>query len=145
MRDETWQILDDTFLRSPVLKAETVETAEVVAAEQDVGIPLPEDYKAFVCRYGGAVVGPFPIFGLRKATPMGRDQASFVDITKGFRRQRWPGVEKLAVISQDHSGNPVGIDSEGRVWISDHDHGALQVIADSFEDYLRKWCLQLPS
>jgi hypothetical protein len=44
----------------------------------------------------------------------------------------------------DHAGNPVGIDSEGRVWISDHDARAVQLLADTFEGYVRKWCLRLP-
>src|SRR5579859_2355423 len=75
MRNETWQALDDIFFRTPVLKAEEVDCDEIEAAEREVGIVLADDYEEFVCRYGGAIVGPFRVFGLRKAIPMGRNGA----------------------------------------------------------------------
>lgn len=144
MRDETWQALDDLFSKTPILKADEVESDEIAAAERDVGVALNEDYKEFVRRYGGAIVGPFRVFGLRKAVPMGKNERSFVEVTNSFRRQRWPSVEKWAIISMDHGGNPVGLDEAGKVWISDHDARAVQVIAANFEEYLRKHCLSLP-
>ena len=143
MRDETWQVLDDIFSRTPILKSEEVEFDEISAAEGEVGVVLSDDYKEFVHRYGGAIVGPFRVFGLRKAVPMGRNEGSFVEVTNSFRRQRWPGVEKWAIISTDHAGNPIGLDAEGKIWISDHDARAVQTIAASFEAYLRKQCLKL--
>ena len=143
MRNETWQALDDLFSRTPILRAEGVETDEIAAAEHEVGVKLDEDYKEFIRRYGGAIVGPFRVFGLRKAVPMGRNEESFVEVTKTFRRQRWPGVEAWAIISMDHAGNPVGLDTEGKVWIYDHDARAAKVIASDFEDYLRKQCLKM--
>jgi hypothetical protein len=144
MRAETWQALDDLFASTPLLRAEEVEADEIAAAEREVGIELAEDYKEFIHRYGGAIVGPFRLFGLRKAIPMGRNEKSFVEITNTFRRQHWPAVDKLAVISMDHAGNPVGLDGTGKVWISDHDSRRVQIIAESFEGYLRKQCLNLP-
>jgi hypothetical protein len=144
MRSETWQILDSIFSRTPILKSEKVEFEEIAVAEREVGIVLADDYKEFIHRYGGAIVGPFRVFGLRKAVPMGRNQESFVVVTHSFRQQRWPGVNKWAIISSDHAGNPIGLDAEGRVWISDHDASAVQAIATSFESYLRKQCLKLP-
>lgn len=143
MRDETWQILDDFFSRTPILKAEEVEFDEIAVAEREVGIVLADDYKEFIHRYGGAIVGPFRVFGLRKAIPMGRNEGSFVEITKSFRQQQWLGVEDWAIISTDHAGNPVGLDAEGKVWISDHDARAVQSIATDFETYLRNQCLKL--
>ncbi len=144
MRDETWQALDDLFSKTPILKADVVESDEIAAAERDVGVVLHEDYKEFVHRYGGAIVGPFRVFGLRKAVPMGNHEASFVEVTKSFRLQRWPAVEKWAVISMDYGGNPIGLDEAGKVWISDHDARAVQVVAENFEEYLRKRCLNMP-
>ena len=95
-------------------------------------------------RYGGAIIGPFRVFGLRKAVPMGRTEALFVEVTKSFRRQRWPGAEKWAVISIDQACNSVELDAEGKIWTFDHDTRTMQVIATSFEAYLRKLCLNLP-
>jgi hypothetical protein len=98
----------------------------------------------FIHRYGGAIVGPYRVFGLRNSEPMGNGEDSFLKVTKAFRQKGWPGVEKWAVISMDRGGNPIGLDADGKVWISDHDFGGVQVIAKSFEEYLRKSCLKLP-
>lgn len=144
MRDQTWQALEDFFSEYPVLKAEPVKSAEVTAAERKIGIPLPEDYKEFIRRYGGAIVGPFSIFGLRHAEPMGDDESSFLEVTRRFREDHWPGTDKWVIISTDFDGNPVGLDAEGKVWISDHDVSAIQPLAPNFEAYLRKLCLELP-
>jgi SMI1/KNR4 family protein SUKH-1 len=144
MRNQTWQALEDIFSEYPILKAEPVESPEVIAAEREIGIPLAEDYKEFIRRYGGAIVGPFPVYGLRRAEPMGDDESSFLEVTERFRKDRWPGVEKWVIISTDFDGNPVGLDPEGKIWISDHDECAIQLLARSFEEYLRDWCLRLP-
>lgn len=144
MRKQTWKILDDEYSEAPFLRAEGVSAAEVADAERKVGVRLAKDYKEFIRRYGGAMVGPNPIFGLRNAEPMGVDDSSMPEITKFFRQQHWPGVEKWAIISTDQSGNPVGLDAEGKVWISDHDARAIQLLAPNFEAYLREWCLHLP-
>jgi len=143
MKANTRQLLEELFPKTPILKAESVDAAEIAAAEAALGVSLSHDYKEFIARYGGGIVGPFPIFGLRKAAPMAKNEDSFVEVTKMFRRQGWPDVRKLAVISMDHAGNPIGIDGAGRVWISDHEARTVQVIADDFETYLRKSCLNL--
>jgi len=143
MKANTWQILEKLYSESPILKAEPVDAAEIAAAEAELGVPLSRDYKEFIARYGGGIVGPFPIFGLRKAAPMAKNEGSFVEVTKTFRRQGWPDVKKWAVISVDHAGNPIGLDGVGKVWVSDHEARAVQVIADNFETYLRKNCLNL--
>jgi hypothetical protein len=144
MRNETWEALDSQFSETPILKAESVELDEIVAAERRLSVPLVDDYREFIRRYGGAIVGPFPVYGLRKAGPMGNREGSFLEITEAFRQKGWPGVENWVVISMDHGGNPIGLDADGKIWISDHDAGAVQVIAKSFESYLRKQCLNLP-
>ena len=143
MKENTWQTLNELFSISPILKAEGVAASEIAAAEAEIGVVLSRDYKDFIAEYGGAIIGPFRIFGLRKAIPMGKNEASFVEITKMFRQQHWPGVEKWAIISMDHGGNPIGLDEAGTVWISDHDAQAVQVIAHDFEEYLRRCCLNL--
>ena len=143
MRNETWEALDQMFREYPILRAESVGSDEIVTAGRKLGVPIPDDHKEFIHRYGGAIVGPFRIFGLRKAEPMGNGEGSFLEVTEAFRQQGWPGVEKWAVISMDHSGNPIGLDADGKIWISDHDAGAVQVIANNFESYLRNQCLKL--
>jgi len=74
---------------------------------------------------------------------MGADEGSVVDVTNRFRKDGWAGTDKWAVVSVDHSGNPIGLDSTGAVWLSDHDFGEVVQIADSFEAFIRKRCLGL--
>lgn len=143
MKSDTWQALDELYATHPIMKAESVPYEEIDSAFAEIAFGLPDDYREFIHRYGGAIVGAFPVFGLRRAGPMGVDDGSFIEVTESFRRQRWPGVENWAVISTDHAGNPIGLDAEGKVWIYDHDACAAQVIAGDFESYLRKRCLNL--
>jgi cell wall assembly regulator SMI1 len=140
---DTWAQLNALFDASPLLRAGTVGEGEVRAAEKQLGIELPDDYRKFIMLYGGALVGPFPIYGLRLAKPMGKSEGSFVEVTRQFRKQRWRGVDDWVVFSTDHSGNPIGLDRSGVVWLSDHDRGSVEKLADDFDGYIRRWCLGL--
>jgi hypothetical protein len=143
MRADTLRRLDDDFQKHPVTVAGQVPLPEVVALEQQAGFSLPQDYKDFVARYGGSIVGPYSVYGLRAADAMGDDETSALEVTQRFRNQQWRGTEAWLVISTDHAGNPIGLDKSGKVWISDHDAGVVEVIANSFEEYLRKRCLKM--
>ncbi|MBF0234383.1 MAG: SMI1/KNR4 family protein [Desulfamplus sp.] len=142
MEKDTWDKLEDMFNKSPLMKAEAVEADVVNKLSEYVGFTLSLDYVEFMNRYGGAIVGSYSIFGLGAADAMGDNEASAIDVTKRFRDDGWAGTENWLVISMDHSGNPVGLDLDGKVWLSDHDAGAVSQLADSFEEYLRKWCLK---
>ena len=87
------------------------------------------------------MVGPYPIFGLRPVEVMGDDHWSAVDITKCFRNNGLPGTEDWLIFSEDHAGNPIGMNSTGEVWIFDHDFGGSALLAPTFEAYLRIGCL----
>lgn len=137
MKSETILALDELFGRMPVLKAGgPVSPQELDDAERRVGVPLPPDYREFVQRYGGAIVGSLPIFGLRNAEAMADRDFSVVDMTKRMRADRWEPTDEWAVISLDLGGNPIGINSAGEVWISDHDFGEVWKLADTFEAFV---------
>jgi cell wall assembly regulator SMI1 len=136
MTPATLQRLDDIFERMHVLRAEPVPVGEIDVAEQSLGIKFPADYREFLRRYGGAVVGSLPILGLRQAEAMGSDTYSVVDVTAKFRADRWKPTESWAVISVDLAGNPIGITSNGQVWISDHDVGDVRLVAPTFEQFI---------
>lgn len=91
------------------------------------------------------MVGPHPIFGLRPVEVMDVDLWSVVDVTRWYRSDGVPGTDQWIIISDDHCGNPVGIDRNGAVWIHDHDFGGIDHLAKDFEDYIRTWCLKVPS
>jgi cell wall assembly regulator SMI1 len=134
MRADTIHRLDALFERWPVLVGTSVAPEEVTVAEADVGIPFPDDYREFICRYGGALVGRCPIFGLRPTDALGERYVT--NVTRRYRDQKWPYVEYWAVFSEDDAGNPIGMTALGRVMCFDHDVRKLSEIAPSFEEFL---------
>ncbi len=136
MRLAVHRSLEEVFREHPVLVAGPVPTDELDLAASELGVVFDRDYREFVSRYGGAIVGGDAVFGLRVAEAMGK--FTVTSATKHFRKQRWPGTERLYVISIDGAGNPVGIDADGRVVASYHDGGDLTVIARGFEEYVQR-------
>lgn len=145
MKDATWCAIEEIFEEFPMMSYGEVDIAEVDDAAEKIGIRFDEDYREFVRRYGGAIVGPYPVFGVRRAEPMAINEESVVNVTQRFRYGRWPGTDAWVVFSVDHAGNPFGFDREGKIWISDHDAGIVEVVANNFEEFLRKRCLKLPN
>ncbi len=142
MRQETWDKLEEIFNRFPVMKAQAVETDDVNKLAEEIGFNLPDDYKEFVLRYGGAIVGSFSIFGVKIAKAMSSVGTFAIDMTKRLRKDGWKGTNNWLIISMDHSGNPIGLDKDGRIWISDHDAGEILKLGDNFEEFLRTYCLK---
>jgi hypothetical protein len=143
MKDDTLKRLDQMFAESPILRAEEAPTEnEIDEASNAVGIPFSKDFREFLARYGGATVGPYPVFGLRPSEVMD-DRWSVVEVTKEVRASGIEGIDGWVIVSEDHSGNPVGMDGDGKVWIYDHDFGGVSELAPSFEEYLRTQCLNI--
>lgn len=134
MSDSVWRRLERHFSKHPILVAEPVDLTEITAAERRLRSRFDPDYVEFVRRFGGAMVGSLPILGLRCAEVMGTN--TVVDATEHFRTERWPGTDAWYVVSVDLAGNPIGIDGEGRVWLSDHDAGEIVERANSFADFV---------
>ncbi len=144
MRSDTLEALERNFSEFPFLKGGAVPRGEIEQAATALGVTFPPDYVEFVEKFGGGIVGPYPIFGLRKVDVMGR-AISVVSVTKDFREQDWRGTEDWIIVSEDHATNPIGLAPDGKVWISDHDFGQVTVAADSFENYIRRKCLKMPN
>ena len=139
---ETIKQLNDELASSPILIAGSLPAEiEIEQAAKELGIPFPNDYIEFLQTFGGAMVGPYPIFGLRPVPVMGRNW-SVVENTKWYRQQSIPEAAHWVVFSEDHAGNPIGFDTNGIVWIYDHDFGGVARLKNSFEDYLVNHCLK---
>jgi len=140
---ETIQCLQGKLAESPILHAESLPTdGEIDHASERLGVPFVADYRQFLLLFGGAMVGPYPIFGLRPVEAMGSEW-SVVDVTTRYRNDSVPGCDEWVVFSEDHSGNPIGMDPKGVVWIYDHDFGGIALLASGFEEYVRVQCLGL--
>lgn len=142
MRTETLQALEEMFQKAPVMCGGTASSREVDQMESIIGFRFPADYREFVEKFGAAVVGSFSVYGARAAHAMASDESSAIEVTNRFRADGWQGTEEWLIVSMDLSGNPIGLDRDGNVWISDHDVGSIQKLAPTFEDYLRR-CLNL--
>ncbi|MCC7541814.1 MAG: hypothetical protein IT379_36685 [Deltaproteobacteria bacterium] len=88
MKASTLQRLDDLFARMPVLVAGPVPDSDIDVAERLVGREFDPDYRCFVGRYGGAMVGSLPIVGHRSAEVMGDE--SVVNVTSSPDRKFVP-------------------------------------------------------
>jgi hypothetical protein len=146
MDTKTWRDIDERFQRRPGARASPVDTTEF---DRVIGLGnhfIDPDYREFVVRYGGGLIGSSPIYGLRKAEFMGTvgGKSTAPEITNWFKVKRWPGVDQWLVFSIDLGGNPIGFNVDGRVWLSDQaDFKEVIEIASGFEDYLLKWCLKM--
>jgi hypothetical protein len=138
---ETMILLDEEFASWDESRGVPVSVEEVIGAERAIGVPLSNGYRSFLLRYGSAMVGPLPVYGLSKSKALG-DDWSVVEMTLCFRSEQWPGCEVWAVVSMDGSGNPIGLAADGKVWTYDHDAGETLLLAETFEAFLRAKCLK---
>jgi hypothetical protein len=145
MRPETWLQIEEFFAELPGAKAEGVPENEINAAEAQLGIRFPADYKQFLLRYGGAQLKASGVAGLRPWQFASRDNWSVVGVTQSFRKQEYPGSERWIIFSDDGFGNPIGLDSAGRVWISDHNSCEFVCLESSFEDWICRHALKTES
>ncbi len=144
MNEDTWAQLEKSFHKWPQARATPV-TATEFDQEMRPFLPIDADYREFVLRYGGAIVGPHPIYGLRKPCFMGTvgGKATATELTLMFRETQWKGIDQWLIFSIDQGGNPIGFAADGAVWLSDQTNfGQVLQIASGFEDYLLKWCLK---
>jgi len=141
MNETTIARLDRLFSSRPILRAASTPTdTDVAQAEAALHVKFAADYVEFVKRYGGAMVGPLPVFGLRPVHVMG-NRWSVVDVTDWYREQKWPGANDWYVISEDGFSNPIAIDRQGLVVSYDHNTNEQVAIASSFEHFLES-CLR---
>jgi hypothetical protein len=134
--------LDRMFAEFPTMRANEVpQPIEIDAAAEALGVRFPDSYRDFLLRYGGAIVGPYPIYGLRPVETMGA-WWSVKTVTEDFRSQGVNALLNWVIFSGDHAGNPIGFDAQGEVWIYDHDFGGVTALHPDFESYLRDTCLK---
>jgi hypothetical protein len=136
MNEAIWHQLDELFAEYPMMKGSGVSDAVIAEAERSLARTFDPTYKEFLRRYGAGMVGANPILGLSRVEVMGEDEWNVVDVTHRFRDDGWAGSGGWHIVSTDGSGNPIGIDVDGHVWISDHGTGTIELLADDFGAWL---------
>jgi hypothetical protein len=143
MKPETRRAIEEHYAEFPQSHSGGVGESEIQEASRTMGIVFPDDYREFLTRYGGGHIGSYAVAGLRKWGFAANDDWNIVDQTMHFRNQKWPGTEQWAVFTSDGSGNPIGFDDSGRVWLSDHDSCEIVGLELDFELWVRCWALDL--
>ncbi|MDT2047729.1 1,3-beta-glucan synthase regulator [Priestia aryabhattai] len=137
MKIELLNAIDEELEMCPEAFGGTVNIEEVMQAEVELKVKLPEDFKMFLLKYGSGAVGEAIVLGLREAEFVATP--SFVEKSLQFRNILPEGYEKFIVIGVDSAGNPVGFNSPNTEIITfDFDFGGKEIIASSFEEYLEK-------
>lgn len=136
------ELLDAKFEEFPVLVAGPAAPQAIQQIEEFGSFPLPESYREFVSRYGGAIVGAYPVFGSGASTAMADDQSSVIDMTDRFRADNWQGSDDSLVVSMDHAGNAIMLGQDGKIVCFDHDAGETDILAPTFERFIVDWCLK---
>lgn len=133
------EIIKNYYKNFPQDFSGSLGAKEIENAEKELKIKFAPDYKAFLKKYGGGAFEGNYIFGLRRINSMDSELWSVIQNTNFYRSQKWPGIENWYIVSDDGRGNPIGIDPDSKVWLSDHDAGFEQIkLADSFEEFLYK-------
>jgi hypothetical protein len=108
--------------------------AEVAAAERELGLSFPEDFREFLREVGWAEVGPLAVAGLGRGVPEG------LSLTEAALGAWASGVPKTLLPVGDDSG---GVDfifldlaAGGRAVVLPEGEAAPRVLAASFTEWL---------
>ena len=135
MEKSTIEKINDFFANNMIAKGTPSNLDEIVHAEKELGIKFDKDYVYFLLNFGGSLKKNKEIYGLHNSELMGEE--SIISLTKRFREEGNEHLDWL-IIGTDYAGNPIGISKEGKVLLQDYDNGELNVLAESFEDYILK-------
>lgn len=137
--NRVWQLLEEDFHKDSNLFAGPSTRQERIDAQKMLTVQFEQYYSMFLEKFGGGIVGSKFIFGVKPISLMGNNLNTVVLNTLFYKDQDWPGIDDWYIVSDDGFGNPIGIDPDGKVWLSDHDSGFEKVkLADSFEEFLYK-------
>src|SRR6266508_6449159 len=108
MSPQTRDRLARWFSAWPGAMAGVASEAEVAAVESVLGARLPDDYREFVLRYGGAVVGREEILGVRRPPLGGPDLGSPPVVAYTLHmRGHLPAEYGAMIVVAVENGNPV--------------------------------------
>ncbi|MGL4426369.1 MAG: SMI1/KNR4 family protein [Alphaproteobacteria bacterium] len=139
-KNEIWNLLAKHAEEYPEDFTNGVEQTEIQETEKELGTKFNESYSKFLKMYGTACFCEYSVYGLLGKEEK-KDQFSLVTYYTNFykEQQNWPDIGDWYIISDDGRGNPIGVDPDGKVWLSDHDSGFEQVLlAEDFEEFLYK-------
>ena len=139
MNRNTWDLLQKDYEQYPEDFSGPSDIKEILEKEKKLKVFFSKDYIKLIENFGSCILPGYLIHGIRSLPEMSHPTNDVVKKTLFYRSQNWPGIEDWYIVSDDGRGNPIGVDPEGRVWLSDHDSGFEKVLlAENFEEFLYK-------
>jgi len=133
------QIMNSFYKSYPSACKGPSNEQDILNAENTLNLKFSPEYIAYLKKYGGGSLLDLNISGVTEIISMGSRIMPVFEKTNFYRSQGWPGIGDWYIVSDDGFGNPIGIDPEGKVWLSDHDSGFEKVkLSDSFDEFLYK-------
>jgi hypothetical protein len=118
-------------------KGKPAAEEDINMIEQELKINLSEDYKLFLTCFGSAEIDVYPIYGFHYPECMSSTD-NVIEENKRLRSLTIPYSDKWLIISEDQSGNPIGIDENGYVYMHDQDFGEVVLLAKTFGKFIEK-------
>lgn len=140
MNNDVWKLLEEEYQEFPRRKCANAGDQIIDQCEQELGLIFSNSYKFFLKYHECSAVGELYINTLTRSERSPRELWSVADVTKWFKEeQQWPNIDDWYIVSDNGSGDPIGIKPNGEVWISYHDSGFEQEkLANNFEEFLYK-------
>lgn len=116
-------LLEEQLSQHPEMLAGSVPESKIRDAEMELQFVFPEEYRAYLLRFGGGLVGAQEIAGVAQAAWASGSHWSVVEVTRRRQDAGWPLAEAGVVVSDDGRGNPIICCADGRLKLPDHDVG----------------------
>jgi hypothetical protein len=140
VNNNVWSLLSDLYTEFPHIKCLNADEDKIKLAESALKLNFSNSYKYFLKYHECSAVGELRIYTLTRSEDSPMDTWSVVDAEKWYKKeQNWPDIDDWYIVSDNGSGDPIGIKPNGEVWISYHDSGFEQEkLADDFEEFVYK-------
>jgi hypothetical protein len=121
--------------KHPQLKGKPATPEEIAYGEKVLKVSFHHDYKTFIQQFGGVFVG-ISIHAFINGSSVGKE--TVIDLTLSGRKiaahnNLFPELLQCYVISDDGSGNPIAINTQGHVLLFDFDTREITFLAENLE------------
>lgn len=135
MSPATQSVLQEHWRKRPEGMRYSPATEQELSRFESAFCPIPKDFRWFLAKCGGGVVGSEWIDGISQLS------ATHEKYNREKGSQGWQRSAAF-VIGWDGSGNPISIcDVSGVVLVEDHNSHEVYELAPSFEEFLTKGIL----
>lgn len=137
MNLETIKKLENYFNENPHLRGTPVTEDDIHSAQSKLGIAFNLDYIELIKRYGGVSVGIdiYSISSSSNAKMIGNENIieKTIHVWNEYSHHN-NFLKELYVISDDGSGNPILMHSNGGIYIFDHDGFTIDKLYNNLQD-----------